>query len=101
MVFQHSDGIVEFRFFRPEARSVSLAGDFNGWNKTSMPMVRGEDGWWRYQFRLAPGAYEFRYLADSHWFTDYAAFGLERGPYGWNSVVKVDPIPSTDERRAA
>ncbi len=104
MVLQEMDGSVEFRFLRPEASSVALSGDFNGWHKTSMPMALGEDGWWRYRFLLAPGVYEFRYLADGQWFTDYAAFGLEPGPFGWNSVLKVDPpVTSTsgDGRRAA
>jgi 1,4-alpha-glucan branching enzyme len=102
MVVQRADGIVEFSFFRPEAKQVSLSGDFNGWHKTSMPMSKDPDGWWRYDVRLAPGQYEFRYLSDGQWFTDYAAFGLERGPFGWNSVLKVDPpTTSSDGRRAA
>ncbi|HOB75442.1 MAG TPA: isoamylase early set domain-containing protein [Phycisphaerae bacterium] len=104
MVLQKTDGTVEFSFFRPTASSVFVAGDFNGWHKTSMPMTRGEDGWWHCRFRLAPGIYQFRYLADGQWFTDYAAFGLERGPFGWNSVLKVDPplvTTSNDGRQAA
>ncbi len=104
MVFQEPDGTVQFSFFRPAATSVAISGDFNGWHKTSMPMSKGEDGWWHYHFRLAPGTYQFRYLSDGQWFTDYAAFGLERGPFGWNSVLKVDPpLPgaSNDGRQAA
>ncbi len=101
MVTQQTDGTVEFSFFRPEAKQVSLSGDFNGWHKTSMPMSKDQDGWWRYSFRLAPGQYEFRYLSDGQWFTDYAAFGLERGPFGWNSVLKVDPPSVNSEGRRA
>ena len=90
MVTQLPDGFVEFRFYRPEAHHVALAGEFNGWHKTSLPMHKDNDGWWRYQLRLAPGYYQFRYVADGDWHTDYAAFGLEHGPFGVNSVVKVD-----------
>ncbi len=90
MVTQGSDGAVVFRFFRPEARQVYLAGDFNGWQKTCMPLAKGEDGWWSYRIGLAPGIYQFRYIADGQWYTDYAAFGLEHGPFGWNSVLKVE-----------
>ena len=32
-------GSVEFRFYRPAADSVALAGDFNGWS-TRFPMRR-------------------------------------------------------------
>ncbi|UCD30202.1 MAG: isoamylase early set domain-containing protein, partial [Planctomycetota bacterium] len=91
MVRQVRDGIVEFSFFRPYAICVTLVGDFNGWHTKSLPMTKGPDGWWRYRLRLAPGCYQFRYLVDGKWHTDYAAFGLEQGPYGFNSLVKVDP----------
>ncbi|GMU21977.1 MAG: hypothetical protein AMXMBFR13_20650 [Phycisphaerae bacterium] len=92
MVMQMPDGSMEFSFFRPDARQVCLTGDFNGWHKASLPMEKGEQGWWRYNLRLAAGTYQFRYLADGDWFTDYAAFGLERGPFGWNSVLHVEPV---------
>ncbi len=90
MVTQLRNGIVEFRFCRPEARYVSLAGDFNGWNAESLPMTRCPDGWWRCRLRIAPGCYHFRYLSDGAWFLDYAAFGLDYGPFGLNSVVSVE-----------
>ncbi len=41
MVSQEADGPGEFSFFRPQARFVALAGDFNGWHKTSMPLETG------------------------------------------------------------
>jgi 1,4-alpha-glucan branching enzyme len=66
-----------------------LAGDFNGWNPQSTPMTREPGGWWSCRLQLNPGTYQFRYLGDGEWFTDYAAFGLERTPFGWNSVITV------------
>jgi 1,4-alpha-glucan branching enzyme len=92
MVTQHPDGTVTFRFFRPQAASAFLVGEFNGWHRSSLPMHRQADGWWRCALRLAPGCYQFRYLSDGEWFTDYAAFGVEYTPMGHNSVVKVDPV---------
>ena len=91
MTRQHADGTTEFRFFRPRAGHVTLAGEFNGWDPRSLPMTAHDDGWWSYRLRLAPGAYQLKYHADGQWFTDYAAFGLERGPFDWNSVVHVPP----------
>jgi 1,4-alpha-glucan branching enzyme len=91
MVTQTPNGKMLFEFHRPDIQQMAIAGDFNGWQH-SFQMLRGRDGWWRATIQLAPGTYRFRYIADGQWFTDYAAFGLEPGPYGWNSVLKVDPV---------
>lgn len=84
------NGLAEFKFFRPQARQVFLAGDFNGWQTTAMPMKRTSEGYWYALLRLPRGIYRFRYLADNVWFTDYAAFGIERGPLGTDSILRVD-----------
>ena len=92
MVSLDINGDMEFCFYRPEAGVVFLCGDFNGWHQTALPMTKMDGGWWKYRMCLAPGSYQFKYLADSKWYTDYAAFGIERGPLGvWNSVVLVRP----------
>jgi len=67
MVERLPDGTIEFRFFRPKAHQVTLVGDFNGWDERSMPMIPRSGGWWIYRPRLAPGTYEFKYLADGQW----------------------------------
>ena len=91
-------GGVEFCFYRREARQVFLCGDFNDWHQTTLPMTVGDGGWWKRRLRLAPGSYQFKYLADSEWYPDYAAFGLEMGPTGtWNSVVLVEGEPDEAE----
>lgn len=93
MVCHESGREIEFRFFRPEAKQVYLVGDFNGWNLSVCPMTRTENGEWRSRLTLPEGTYQFKYLADGEWFLDYAAFGLEHGPYGPNSVVMVQTKP--------
>lgn len=85
--------VVEFRFYRPEARQVHLAGDFNGWRGHDLPMSRTADGYWTAKVRLPAGEFKFRYLADGQWYCDYAAFGVEPGPYGMDSLVRV-PQPT-------
>lgn len=95
MTREYEDGTILFRFYRPNVRQLTLVGDFNGWNTRSMPMIAAPDGWWEYRLRLRPGTYQFKYHADGQWFTDYAAFGVERGPYGWNSVITVQNSPLT------
>ena len=102
MVNQYISGDIEFCFYRREARKVFLCGDFNDWHQTSLPMTGVDGGWWKCRLRLGPGSYEFKYLADSEWVLDYAAFGIERGPLGaWNSVVLVRPEPGDGEPRRA
>jgi 1,4-alpha-glucan branching enzyme len=87
----------EFRFRRPGARRVSIAGDFNGWQQDQLAMDRGPDGVWRASLRLPPGCFRFRYQADGQWFTDFAAFGVEPGPYGPVGIVYVPSGPQQKE----
>jgi len=82
-------GRVVFGFYRPDASQVSLVGDFNAWRIGQLPMRRREDGYWIASVRLPPGTYRFRYVADGRWFCDFAAFGVEYGPFGPDGVVEV------------
>ena len=85
---------VEFSFFRPQASHVHVAGEFNEWREGQLPMTRAQDGYWRARIRLPAGEFRFRYCADGEWFTDYAAFGLEPGVFGLDSVVRVPGVPA-------
>ena len=80
---------VEFRFFRPQAKYVHLAGDFNNWRRNELQMTRTDDGYWIAKLKVPAGEFKFRYCADGIWFTDYAAFGVEPGQFGMDSVVRV------------
>lgn len=83
------DGTVEFKFFRPVANDVKLAGDFCGWAGHAIVMQPLENGWWFALLSLGPGEYRFRYIADGNWFTDFASNGIEVCKEGWNSVLLV------------
>jgi 1,4-alpha-glucan branching enzyme len=83
------DGCVEFRFYRPQAKRVSVVGEFNSWIDGLTVMKPTGDGWWTASTKLAPGDYRFRYVADGVWYTDYASHGIEAGPNGWNAVLVV------------
>ena len=84
---------VRFSFYRPSARRVFLAGDFNHWHEGELPMVPAPDGYWNARMRLPAGEFKFRYCADGEWFTDYAAFGVEPGRFGLDSVLRVAAVP--------
>jgi len=83
------DANAEFQFRRPGAKRVSVVGDFNGWQQDAQPMKAGPDGVWRLRLRLPEGCFRFRYCADGQWYTDFAAFGVEPGPYGPVGIVYV------------
>jgi 1,4-alpha-glucan branching enzyme len=89
MTSVQDNGQVEFRFFRPEATEVSIAGDFNGWDPSVDGMTPDGQGWWIASLTLPPGEYRFRYHADGQWFTDFAAQGVEMSKFGWNSLLLV------------
>jgi len=71
------------------AAQVYLVGDFNHWCPTATPLHRTRDGVWRVSVPLpVRRRYEYRYLIDDSWKTDYLADGLVPNPYGTvNSVV--------------
>ena len=85
------DGVVEFKFFRPNVRSVTVVGDFNGWRTDALSMVSKGDGWWRAETQLQGGDYRFRYLADQEWFADYASHGIEYPQTGGCDSLLVVP----------
>ena len=84
-----SDGRVEFRFYRPQARQAHVAGTFNGWCPDANPMRKDPDGWWHATLPFAPGVHQFRYVADGQWYTDFAAHGVEHGRFGLNSLLVI------------
>jgi len=57
------------------AKKVMVVGEFNDWNKKSLPMKKLKDGSFKTTIDLAPGKeYQFRYLIDSKkWENDWSA----------------------------
>jgi len=86
---RHEGEWVEFSFYRPQAKQVFLAGDFNDWRDNELSMCRTRDGYWIAKIKLSAGEFRFRYCADGEWFADYAAFGIEPGQFGMDSIVRV------------
>lgn len=59
------------------ADRVSVVGEFNHWDKQSLPMSQNHNGTWRLELELPVGrSYEFRYHVDGRWLTDSHADGL-------------------------
>ncbi len=55
---------INFIFYAPDARSVSLVGDFNDWNPAAHPMERQPDGAWLIQIPMNHGHHHYQFVVD-------------------------------------
>ena len=73
----------------PHAKSVLLAGDFNGWRPEKNPLTKSGDDW-QTKIHLSKGTYQYRFVVDGQWQHDHANNMTQPNPYGgFNSVLKV------------
>ncbi len=83
---------VRLVFLQPGARSVSVAGDFNGWNPAHTPLERSDGGMWTATIPLKPGRYQYMFVIDGkQWIADpLAAEDATDGFGAQNAVLDVD-----------
>lgn len=62
----------------PKAESVTLAGDFNGWDSTANPMHRLPDGRWMASLELCHGHHQYLFVVDGAYKLDPNACGIVR-----------------------
>lgn len=73
-----------------EAKSVSVAGSFNGWNPQKTPLHRNANGRWAGDVMLEPGRHEYLFVVDGKWLPDPKAREQVGNPFGGhNSVIVV------------
>lgn len=62
----------EFVFESASAKTVSVAGTFNNWNRDASPLVLSQDGrTWRGRFRMDPGTHQYKFVLNgSEWIND-------------------------------
>jgi 1,4-alpha-glucan branching enzyme len=78
----------------PQARKVSLSGDFNEWNTASHAMKSDGNGRWQKILMLPPGDYEYKFLVDGQWRTDPGNPNQCVNAYGtFNHVLHVPRSP--------
>lgn len=78
------------------ADRIYLIGDFNQWDEHATPMRQERDGVWRATVDLPAGQeYQFRYMIDGQWKTDYHADGFAQGIYGADNSVVHTNLPVT------
>ena len=73
---------VHFVCQAPQARSVCLVGDFNGWDPQSHPMKRMPDRAWFLSVELPHGHHLYAFLVDGEWVLDPQAQGIARNHNG-------------------
>jgi 1,4-alpha-glucan branching enzyme len=66
----------------PQAKQVSLVGDFNGWNPISNPMQKTPDGAWLVRVELKHGHHRYAFLVDGQMVLDPTAMGITRDDHG-------------------
>ena len=95
--------LVRFVFVAPDARTVSLVGDFNAWDRTAVQLTRsGAGGTWTATVALPAGRHEYAFLVDGdRWAADPGAAATIEDEFGVeSSVVTIDTPIATATRRS-
>lgn len=69
---------VNFACIAPDAKDVSLVGDFNQWQAGASLMRRQPDGAWTIQMALNHGHHHYLFLVDGKQVLDPRAQGIAR-----------------------
>lgn len=93
----HQPGFARVVFELPScvwADRICVVGTFNAWDESRAPMAQDRDGVWRAIVELPTGrTYEFRYVIDGRWQTDYHADGFTDNEHGsHNSIVDLSLV---------
>jgi hypothetical protein len=87
--------VVRFVLDAPEAQSVMLAGDFNGWSRVATPMESVDGtGRWAVSVTLPSGRHEYAFVVDGErWIADPYAQSA-RDEFGQeSSVMRLEAEP--------
>lgn len=69
---------------------VSVVGSFNGWDHEKTPLAEDDPGEYSVTLKLAPGAYEYKFVCNGRWQADPNAKSWAPNPFGsLNSRVVV------------
>jgi len=79
--------MVNFALSAPEAKNVSLTGDFNSWDIHSHTLKKNFKGTWEININLNPGRYEYRFLVDGEWRNDPNCTTCVPNPFGTKNCI--------------
>ena len=80
---------VRFEFYAPEAKEVSVAGNFNQWNSKANLMKKDKKGIWKTTLSVEPGRYEYRFIADGNWKNDPSCSCCVANEFGGENCVRI------------
>jgi 1,4-alpha-glucan branching enzyme len=73
---------VNFVCNAPQAKAVSLVGDFNNWDAAAHPMKQAPDRAWTLQVELKHGHHRYAFIVDGALTLDPKAAGITRNDKG-------------------
>jgi 1,4-alpha-glucan branching enzyme len=79
---------VTFTIAAPEAKAVSLAGDFTNWAQSPIPLRKRRGGVWAATIPLGPGTYQYRLLVDGEWQDDPQCPNRVPNSFGTQNCVR-------------
>jgi 1,4-alpha-glucan branching enzyme len=82
--------LVDFICHAPQAKHVTLVGDFNEWDPAAHPMRRMPDGGWVIRLELPHGHHQYLFLVDGKPTLDPNAMGKVRNDH--NETVSLIAI---------
>ncbi len=82
---------LKFSLYSPQAQSVMLIGDFNGWGSTAeVKLAPSGNGTWSVTVPLPAGRYQYAFLIDGQrWVTDPRAEQRVNDDFGRQSAVAI------------
>lgn len=93
---------VVLKFSSSDAKSVSAAGSFNGWNPKGFDFHKSGSQW-EISFKVLPGYYYYKLVVDGSWIPDPEnSVKINDGDDSFNSILKAGdpPVPKRTHRSA-
>jgi serine protease AprX len=87
------NGRLLFVFHDDGAESVSVAGDFNGWNRLATPLARNGSGLWSTEMDVPrPGRFEYKFIVNGNRWIEDPSNGMKTPDSygGLNSVLVIE-----------
>lgn len=79
----------EFKFYAPQAKKVSLAGNFNNWDTSAVSAKKDSKGNWMAKINLKPGKHEYKFFVDGNWANDPRCSSCVTNSFGSQNCVVI------------
>ncbi len=73
--------------YAPDAQAVFVAGSFNDWQPSAMPLQKQSGGRWVVELMIEPGRHEYRFVVDGQWTDDPLSSAYVSNPFGGLNCV--------------